>query len=481
MGMALTASTNRKSETLRPQIVPLYRAVHCYKGSLICRNTAHGYGVKASAATTLVAVGIAMSEVDNTSGGDGNLAVEVESGDTYCFRNGASGTDFTDADIGSLAYTYDDDTVVKSSTGASVVGVVEDVDQRGVWVKVEVGGASLAIDAAARAAAASLAAGTTTLDTIIDSATRKAVSAVEKVSLSAIKDLAVTDLTFTPAFLTGKNDATAVVATWNAVTDGSFAITINGAAQTVTGLDFSTDTTMEGIAGRIQVAIQALTGAADICIWSTDHFLITSSSSANTSAVTVTRATGSGTDISGAGGTPFMSANEGNGAATARSLGTYTLVTTDHLVRVSATLTDAVRLIMPTLAVAGNGREYVILDVGTAGTNNITLVHSMAETINGVHADFVIGITGMSVTVKADSTATDWRATSSLGVTGKTGTGTTAVFSGSPTITTPTVAGVATITGISAVAETAGESTHKIAFLKIGETTYSVLVIAEVA
>src|SRR5208283_4779220 len=96
-------------------------------------------------------------------------------------------------------------------------------------------------------------------------------------------DLPVTALTWTPALLTGATDATSVVATWNAVTAGSFSVTIDGVARTISALNFSTDTTMANIATRIQNAIRAATGALETVAWSTDHFVISSVSTANTS------------------------------------------------------------------------------------------------------------------------------------------------------------------------------------------------------
>lgn len=114
----------------------------------------------------------------------------------------------------------------------------------------------------------------------------------------------------TNAYLTGGTSATAVVATWNAVEDGEFAITIDGTAYDITGLDFSDAEDMDGVALVIQTALQSEVGSYVTCVWDTDHFVITARIS-----ITVASAVseGTGTDISGAGGTAFMDSDVGAG------------------------------------------------------------------------------------------------------------------------------------------------------------------------
>ena len=134
--MALTAPRDTQARTMTTRTVPLYRAVKIYQGSLVCINTAHGYGVEASVTSTLVAIGIAQQTVDNTNGSDGDQSVPVSSGLAYCFNNGTGGSDFTAASRGALAYTYDGGTCLASQGSGSIAGVVEDVDTLGVWVRV---------------------------------------------------------------------------------------------------------------------------------------------------------------------------------------------------------------------------------------------------------------------------------------------------------------------------------------------------------
>jgi hypothetical protein len=227
---------------------------------------------------------------------------------------------------------------------------------------------------------------------------------------TSVRDVAVTDLVFAPAYLTGATDATSVVATWQAVTAGSFAITIDGTARTISALNFSTDTTMALVASRIQAAIRVVTGALETCAWSTDHFLISSVSTANTSAVTVTSATGSGTDISGAaGGSRFLSCNSTKGVVTARAHGVYTLAVSDQRLRILCTATDPVWLLLPTCASVGNAKQYVFVDVGyLSGTNAITIVHNGAQTIANVAADITLASNGGEVILTCDLAHTNW-------------------------------------------------------------------------
>lgn len=112
------------------------------------------------------------------------------------------------------------------------------------------------------------------------------------------------------AILTGGTGATAVPATWAAVANGEFAITIDGVARNITGIDFTGLTTMADIAAKIQLSIRAVTLGSETVTWSTDHFIITAFD-----AITVTSAVagGTGTDISGAGATDFLDADTGAG------------------------------------------------------------------------------------------------------------------------------------------------------------------------
>ena len=113
--------------------------------------------------------------------------------------------------------------------------------------------------------------------------------------------------------LTGGTSATSVIGTWNAVTDGEFAITIDGTAVDVTGLDFNADADMDAVAATIQVGLRAATGTLETVVWDTDHFIITAAVSAS---VTSAVSGGSGTDISGVAVTAFMDSETAVGTPT---------------------------------------------------------------------------------------------------------------------------------------------------------------------
>ena len=154
------------------------------------------------------------------------------------------------------------------------------------------------------------------------------------------------NIDYTPAFLTGGSSATSVVATWTAVTDGEFAITIDGTAYDITEIDFSSGiTTMDDVAAKIQEAIRLETEGSETCVWSTDHFVITSGSALSNSAITVTSAVsgGTGTDISGVAATPFLDAESGQGTVTNAvklTTGTLTLGEVEGVFQDDEALTD---------------------------------------------------------------------------------------------------------------------------------------------
>jgi len=84
-----------------------------------------------------------------------------------------------------------------------------------------------------------------------------------------------------------------VMSLWTAITTGSFKITVDGVLKTLSALDFSGQTNLNGVASVINAS---LTGAT--IAWDGSRFVLTSSTTGVTSVVGYASATGSGTDIS---------------------------------------------------------------------------------------------------------------------------------------------------------------------------------------
>ena len=84
-----------------------------------------------------------------------------------------------------------------------------------------------------------------------------------------------------------------VIGNWTSITTGSFKITIDGTEKTVTGLNFSAVTNLNGVASAINAVLTGGTVA-----WDGSRFTVTSSTTGVTSTVGYASATGSGTDIS---------------------------------------------------------------------------------------------------------------------------------------------------------------------------------------
>jgi len=102
--------------------------------------------------------------------------------------------------------------------------------------------------------------------------------------------------TATAAFVKGAilTSAEQVMSLWTVITDGSFQIDIDGATKTVSGLDFSAETNLNGVASQINAVLTGGTAS-----WDGSRFIITSSTSGATSEIGYASATGSGSDISG--------------------------------------------------------------------------------------------------------------------------------------------------------------------------------------
>ena len=89
------------------------------------------------------------------------------------------------------------------------------------------------------------------------------------------------------------------IAGWTGIVAGSFSVTIDGTAHAVSGLNFSVQTNLNGVAGVIQTALNAIV-AGVTCAYDSvfNRFYITSATTGASSSISFLSATGSGTDIS---------------------------------------------------------------------------------------------------------------------------------------------------------------------------------------
>lgn len=134
---ALTSDRNtiaREGDTLSG---PVAANVRIFAGALIMRTVA-GHLAPGAAVATAIGAGRADIGVNNTGGSGGALAVDWRRG-TFRFENSDSSDAITVADIGKLCFIVDDCTVAKTdgSAARSPAGVVEDVDDAGVWVRMD--------------------------------------------------------------------------------------------------------------------------------------------------------------------------------------------------------------------------------------------------------------------------------------------------------------------------------------------------------
>jgi hypothetical protein len=116
---------------------PVAATKKLYAGALACLD-ANGNLTPGAVATTLKARGMVRFTVDNTSGADGAVNGETETG-VFKFANSTSGDLIARADIGNTCYIVDDQTVAKTNgtNTRSTAGTIQDVDaDGGVWVKV---------------------------------------------------------------------------------------------------------------------------------------------------------------------------------------------------------------------------------------------------------------------------------------------------------------------------------------------------------
>jgi hypothetical protein len=130
--MALTADRISQHRTGTRYAFPCAASKTFYKGAGIVLDSS-GNAEPATAATGKKTVGVSLEQKTSSSVA-GAETIAVEAGE-WLFKN--SGTDaLTNAQVGSVCYWEDDETVAKTSGTNSVAGYVKEVTTEGVWVAV---------------------------------------------------------------------------------------------------------------------------------------------------------------------------------------------------------------------------------------------------------------------------------------------------------------------------------------------------------
>lgn len=115
---------------------PMAATAHGYAGTIAVLDS--GYCTPGATGTGLIALGVFDAEADNSAGANGDITASVQRG-VFRFDNSADADEIALSDIGQLCYIVDDITVAKTDGTASrsVAGVIDDVDDDGVWVRID--------------------------------------------------------------------------------------------------------------------------------------------------------------------------------------------------------------------------------------------------------------------------------------------------------------------------------------------------------
>ncbi|SDK31847.1 hypothetical protein [Billgrantia gudaonensis] len=136
----MTAATKNRNTASRPgfrRSHPVAADAVCFAGAIAVMG-ASGFAEPGSTATGLTALGVFQHYQDNTGGADGDQVVEIERG-YFHVANSTGADEIARADIGQVCYLVDDQTVAKTSDtdARSPAGIVDDVDDNGVWVYID--------------------------------------------------------------------------------------------------------------------------------------------------------------------------------------------------------------------------------------------------------------------------------------------------------------------------------------------------------
>lgn len=135
--VATTQNRNTPSVAGHRRGYPVAAGALCLAGTIAVIEAA-GLVTGGSTAPGLIAVGIFEHQVDNRSRADGEQIAQVLRGFAR-LENSADADLVTVADIGQRCYIVDNQTVAKTDAGGtrSIAGIVDNVDESGVWVLVD--------------------------------------------------------------------------------------------------------------------------------------------------------------------------------------------------------------------------------------------------------------------------------------------------------------------------------------------------------
>lgn len=133
--MALTQDRNTAERTGDLIAAGVAAAVKCHAGGIAVLD-ASGNIKPGVTATGLLCVGRFEAPVDNSAGLADAVSATAKRG-TFRYGNSANADAISADEIGDVCYIVDDETVAKTSGGAtrSVAGIIADVDSAGVWVR----------------------------------------------------------------------------------------------------------------------------------------------------------------------------------------------------------------------------------------------------------------------------------------------------------------------------------------------------------
>lgn len=132
----MTAVTAGIETPMRPGDIvaqPVAATTKIYKGTFV--QLSSGYATSMTKAASLIFCGVAMEDVDNSTGANGDLFVR-------CYRNGIHEFTLGSAaitDAGAAVYALDNATVTKTSTDATQVGKAVKYENSGK-IFVDIGG-----------------------------------------------------------------------------------------------------------------------------------------------------------------------------------------------------------------------------------------------------------------------------------------------------------------------------------------------------